>query len=75
MVLAYFTNLARSYPFEELRQGMMGPCLVRHEGVGVVAAIVPWNVPLFTIMLKPPMRSSRPASPRASSTWSPRTVR
>jgi aldehyde dehydrogenase (NAD+) len=52
MVLDYFTNLARSFPFEEVRPGMMGPCVVRHEGVGVVAAIVPWNVPLFTIMLK-----------------------
>ncbi len=52
MVLDYFTGLARDYAFEELRQGMMGPCLVRHEPVGVVAAIVPWNVPLFTIMLK-----------------------
>jgi aldehyde dehydrogenase (NAD+) len=52
MVLDYFTGLAREYAFEELRQGMMGPCLVRHEPVGVVAAIVPWNVPLFTIMLK-----------------------
>jgi aldehyde dehydrogenase (NAD+) len=52
MVLDYFTGLAREFQFEELRQGMMGPCLVRHEPVGVVAAIVPWNVPLFTIMLK-----------------------
>ncbi|HXC52529.1 MAG TPA: aldehyde dehydrogenase [Candidatus Limnocylindrales bacterium] len=52
MVLDYFTGLAREFAFEETRQGMMGPCVVRHEPVGVVAAIVPWNVPLFTIMLK-----------------------
>ncbi len=52
MVLDYYTGLAREFAFEELRQGMMGPCLVRHEPVGVVAAVVPWNVPLFTIMLK-----------------------
>jgi aldehyde dehydrogenase (NAD+) len=52
MVLDYFTGLAREFPFEEVRPGMMGPTLVRHEPVGVVAAIVPWNVPLFTIMLK-----------------------
>ena len=52
MVLDYYVNLAREFPFEELRQGMLGPSLVRHEAVGVVAAIVPWNVPLFTIMLK-----------------------
>jgi betaine-aldehyde dehydrogenase len=52
MVLDYYAKLAREYPFEELRAGMMGPALVRREAVGVVGAIVPWNVPLFTIMLK-----------------------
>jgi betaine-aldehyde dehydrogenase len=52
MVLDYFTRLAREYPFEEVRDGMLGPSLVRREAVGVVAAIVPWNVPQFTIMLK-----------------------
>ena len=29
-----------------------GPTLVRREPVGVVGAIVPWNVPLFVTMLK-----------------------
>jgi betaine-aldehyde dehydrogenase len=52
MVLDYFTDLARRFPFEEVRQGMQGPALVRREGVGVCAAIVPWNVPLFVTMLK-----------------------
>src|SRR5215472_2310933 len=52
LVLDYFTRLAREYPFEEVRPGMMGPALVRREPVGVVAAIVPWNVPQFTTMLK-----------------------
>ena len=52
MVLDYYVNLAREFPFEELRTGLMGPSLVRHEPVGVAAAIVPWNVPLFTILLK-----------------------
>lgn len=52
MVLDYFTNLARTYPFEEVRPGMLGPALVRREAVGVCAAIVPWNVPLFVTMLK-----------------------
>ena len=32
--------------------GMLGPTLVRREPVGVVGAIVPWNVPLFVTMLK-----------------------
>ena len=52
MVLDYYTGLAREFAFEETRHGMMGPVLVRKEPVGVVAAIVPWNVPLFVTMLK-----------------------
>ncbi len=52
MVLDYYVKLAREFPFEEVRPGLLGPALVRQEPVGVVGAIVPWNVPLFTIMLK-----------------------
>ncbi|MEZ5380292.1 MAG: aldehyde dehydrogenase [Microthrixaceae bacterium] len=52
MVLDYFVQLTRTFPFEEVRPGMLGPALVRHEPVGVCAGIVPWNVPLFTAMLK-----------------------
>ena len=52
MVLSYYIELARTFPFEEVRPGMLGPCVVRREPVGVVGAIVPWNVPLFVIMLK-----------------------
>jgi aldehyde dehydrogenase (NAD+) len=52
MILDYYTNLARTYPFEELRQGVLGPAVVRAEPVGVVGAIVPWNVPLFVTMAK-----------------------
>jgi betaine-aldehyde dehydrogenase len=52
LVLDYFTNLARTYAFEDVRPGMLGPALVRREPVGVAAAIVPWNVPLFVTMLK-----------------------
>src|SRR5262249_23367180 len=44
--LDYYINLATAYPFEEVRSGMMGKTLVLHEPVGVVGAIVPWNVPL-----------------------------
>jgi betaine-aldehyde dehydrogenase len=51
-VLDYFTNLTRTFPFEEVRPGMLGPALVRKEPVGVVAGIIPWNVPLFITMLK-----------------------
>jgi len=52
MILDTYTNIARTFAFEDVRPGMQGPALVRREPVGVVAAIVPWNVPLFTIMLK-----------------------
>jgi aldehyde dehydrogenase (NAD+) len=52
MVLDYYTNLAKTFTFEEERQGALGQVLVRREPVGVVGAIVPWNVPLFVTMLK-----------------------
>lgn len=52
MVLDYYAELATTFPFEQDRQGMMSPVIVRQEPVGVVAAITPWNVPLFTTMLK-----------------------
>lgn len=52
MVLDYFTNLTREFPFEEERQGMLSSVIVRREPVGVVGGIVPWNVPLFVGMLK-----------------------
>jgi betaine-aldehyde dehydrogenase len=52
MVLDYFIRLAREFPFEDVRHGLLGPTVVRREPVGVAAAIVPWNVPQFTIMLK-----------------------
>ncbi|MEI2650818.1 MAG: aldehyde dehydrogenase [Microthrixaceae bacterium] len=52
MVLDYYVNLTRTFEFESVRPGMLGPVLVRKEGVGVCAGIIPWNVPLFIIMLK-----------------------
>ncbi|TNY34451.1 aldehyde dehydrogenase [Thermomonospora catenispora] len=51
-VLQYYVDLAASYTWEEERRGMLGPVTVTREPVGVVAAIVPWNVPQFTLMLK-----------------------
>jgi betaine-aldehyde dehydrogenase len=52
MVLQYYVDLAATYTWEEERQGMLGPVTVTQEPAGVVAAIVPWNVPQFTLMLK-----------------------
>ncbi len=51
-VLDFFTGLAREFDFEQTRQGMLGPTLVRKEPVGVAAGIIPWNVPLFIVALK-----------------------
>jgi aldehyde dehydrogenase (NAD+) len=53
MQIEAFLAIARDYPWEEARQGVLGaPVVVRREPVGVVAAIPPWNVPQFTIMSK-----------------------
>src|SRR5215207_420997 len=59
---------ASTFPWEEEREGVLGPILVRRPPVGVVGAIVPWNYPLglsfpklspalltgCTVILKPP---------------------
>ena len=52
MIFDYYAGLAADHPFEEVRQGLMGQVLVRSEPVGVVAAITPWNVPLFLAAAK-----------------------
>jgi aldehyde dehydrogenase (NAD+) len=52
MVMDYYGGMGAEFPFEEERKGVMGPVLVRREAVGVVGAIVPWNVPLFVTALK-----------------------
>jgi betaine-aldehyde dehydrogenase len=50
--LRYYAQLARTYPFEEERTDGMGSSLILREPVGVVAAIVPWNVPMMVTMAK-----------------------
>ena len=52
MALDGWADLARTFPFEEIRPGALGPVLVRKEPVGVSAGIIPWNVPLFIVALK-----------------------
>ena len=52
MIWDYFLNSAADYPWEELRQGLLGPTVVRSEPVGVAAAIVAWNVPQFITVSK-----------------------
>ncbi|HLT15987.1 MAG TPA: aldehyde dehydrogenase family protein, partial [Acidimicrobiales bacterium] len=53
MMLNTFIQVAKDHPWEEERSGVLGsPVVVRSEGVGVVGAIVPWNVPQFVTMSK-----------------------
>ncbi len=53
MVLDTYADIAKSYPFEDHRAGALGnPLIVRRAPVGVVAGIIPWNVPLFIAALK-----------------------
>jgi len=52
MTLKTMISIAETYPWEERRPGAFGDVLVRREPVGVVAAVVPWNVPQFIIMNK-----------------------
>ncbi|MBG0832369.1 aldehyde dehydrogenase [Planomonospora sp. ID67723] len=51
-MLQYYAELGTTFPVEEERPGTFGPVVVRREPVGVVAAVVPWNVPQFVIMIK-----------------------
>src|SRR3954471_23417057 len=51
-VLGVYDGLAESFPWEETRHGLFGESRVRREPVGVVAAIIPWNVPLFIAINK-----------------------
>ncbi|TQS42028.1 aldehyde dehydrogenase [Cryptosporangium phraense] len=52
MALDFYAGLTRETQWEETRAGLLGPTVVRRAPVGVVAAIVPWNVPLYVSMLK-----------------------
>jgi aldehyde dehydrogenase (NAD+) len=53
MMLSAFIQVAQALEWEETRQGVLGsPIIVRREPVGVVGAIVPWNVPQFVTMSK-----------------------
>ncbi|OBB95002.1 aldehyde dehydrogenase [Mycobacterium sp. 852002-40037_SCH5390672] len=48
-----FCDLAERHQWQETRPGFFGSdVLVRKEPVGVVAAIVPWNMPQFLIVTK-----------------------
>jgi aldehyde dehydrogenase (NAD+) len=52
MIFDYYAGLGETYAFDEIRQGLLGQVLVTNEPVGVVAAVTPWNVPLFLAAAK-----------------------
>jgi aldehyde dehydrogenase (NAD+) len=52
MIFDYYVGLASTYAFDEIRPGLLGQVLVASEPVGVVAAVTPWNVPLFLAAAK-----------------------
>lgn len=49
--LRYYISLTGHYPFEERRDGVRSTLVLRRS-VGVVAAVIPWNGPVFLTMLK-----------------------
>lgn len=53
MMMRAFCDLAERHPWQETRPGFFGADVqIRKEPVGVVAAIVPWNMPQFLIVGK-----------------------
>jgi acyl-CoA reductase-like NAD-dependent aldehyde dehydrogenase len=53
MMMRAFCDLAQRHPWQETRPGFFGAdVLVHKHPVGVVAAIVPWNMPQFLIVTK-----------------------
>ncbi|WP_123027927.1 aldehyde dehydrogenase [Mycolicibacterium stellerae] len=45
--LTYYAGAADKFTWREIRDGIYGQTLVTREPVGVVAAVVAWNAPLF----------------------------
>jgi betaine-aldehyde dehydrogenase len=52
LMLDAFMDIAQELPMTQLRQSATGNGLVIRQPKGVVAAIVPWNAPMMTIMMK-----------------------
>ncbi|WP_233272072.1 aldehyde dehydrogenase [Mycolicibacterium smegmatis] len=53
MMMPAFCDIAENYPWNEDRAGFFGaPVRIQKNPVGVVAAIVPWNMPQFLIVTK-----------------------
>jgi aldehyde dehydrogenase (NAD+) len=53
LLLRYYAQMMIATPQEEIRPGMLGgSSLVRKQPIGVVGAVVPWNVPQGITFLK-----------------------
>ena len=53
LLMGAFADIAETVPWEEQRPGAFGQdVLLRREPMGVVAAIVPWNMPQFLLVGK-----------------------
>lgn len=52
VMLASFIELAERYPLRMIRRSSFGNGVVFREPKGVVAAIVPWNAPIMSAMMK-----------------------
>lgn len=56
MQLQYLADIARTYEYETAGPDVAAPLpfsgIMRREPIGVVAAIVPWNIPLLTLVWK-----------------------
>jgi aldehyde dehydrogenase (NAD+) len=51
-ILEAYLDVAATYPFRAVRQSKTGQALVTRDPVGVVAGVVPWNVPLSLTIQK-----------------------
>ncbi|MEU4317341.1 aldehyde dehydrogenase [Nocardia fluminea] len=53
IMISAFADIAAGYRWRDTRAGFLGrDVVVGHEPVGVVAAIIPWNMPMFLMVGK-----------------------
>lgn len=52
MIVDFYADLAHSTWWEQRRPGFTGDIHVSREPVGVVAAVLPWNLPLMSMVVK-----------------------
>ena len=52
LMLGAFIDIAANYPLQALRRSATGNGYIVREPKGVVVAIVPWNVPMMTTIMK-----------------------